>query len=127
MRSELLVTKISNVYVENGMLYTTYTVPHIHLEDAKQDIALIKAAFADFLPLPLVIDNRQVKTTSKEVRDYFASDEASSMVNCSAIVLNSTLAKISINLFLQFSKPKYPVKMFTDVESAVKWASQFKK
>lgn len=127
MRSETLVTKISSVYVEDGILYTTYTAPHIHLEDSKQDIVLIKAAFADFLPLPLVIDNRQVKTTSKEARDYFASDEAASMVTCSAIVLNSMLAKISINLFLQFSSPRYPVKMFTDMESAIKWASQFKK
>jgi hypothetical protein len=124
---DVLVTDIAEVYVADGILYVKFLADELKIVETKAHIAAVKARFGEHLPLPGVIDNGKAKAASKEIRDYFASDEVGSVISASAIVMNSVVTKIAINLFLQFSKPKYPVKLFTEVDKAVEWANQFKK
>jgi hypothetical protein len=38
-----------------------------------------------------------------------------------AVIINNTLLEIAANFFIKFQKPKYPFKVFTDREEALKW------
>jgi hypothetical protein len=127
MRSELFKTNMAEVYIEDGIMHIYLTQETMELEPLKKHMATLKAHFSEHLPMPSVVNNGKTKSTPKNVRDYLASDEVGEILSSSALVVNSALTKIAVNLFLQFSKPKYPVKMFTDTESAIKWVSQFKK
>jgi hypothetical protein len=127
MRSELFKTNIAEVYIEDGILHVYLAQETMELEPLKKHMAAVKVHFAEHLPIPSVINNGKTKTASKEVRDYLASDEVGEIISSSAIVVNSLITKIAVNIFFQFSKPKYPVKMFTDPEAALKWVMQFKK
>jgi len=124
---EVFITDVAEVYVSEGILYVKFLLEDLKIEATKAHIAAVKARFGQYLPLPCVVDNGKSKASSKEIRDYFASDEVGSVISASAVVMNSVVTKIAINLFLQFSKPKYPVKLFTEVDKAVEWVSQFKK
>lgn len=127
MRSELFKTNMAEIYIEDGVMHVYLTQETMELEPLKKHMATLKAHFLEHLPIPSVINNGKTKATPKEVRDYLASDEVGSILSSTALVVSSAITKIAVNLFLQFSKPKYPVKMFTDPEAALEWVKQFKK
>jgi hypothetical protein len=106
-------------------LFTIFTVKEMTLDQLKEHNRIVKSEFADVLPLPSLVDSRVIINSSKEVRDYGAKESGDSVAV--AVLLGSTLNKIAMNLFMTFSKPKYPIKAFNDQATALKWLEQYKK
>jgi F0F1-type ATP synthase assembly protein I len=127
MSNQIFKTDIAELRLENGILYTTFVVPSITLEDAKAHVSAVSAHYAQLLPLPAVVTSRGTKNIPKTVRDYLAGEEIKHVLTSAAMVLSSALAKITVNLFLQFSKPKFPVKAFTTFDAAEAWSREMKK
>jgi hypothetical protein len=125
MTTKITKTGIADCYVENGVLFTIFTVKEMTLDQLKEHNRIVKSEFADVLPLPSLVDSRVIINSSKEVRDYGAKESGDSVAV--AVLLGSTLNKIAMNLFMTFSKPKYPIKAFNDQATALKWLEQYKK
>lgn len=114
-------TPLGKIYIENGILYADIQSTTIDLAMAKSHMELIQHQAGHLFQIPGVVDSTCVKPISKEVRDYFAKHETSAQTSAAAVILKSTLTRIAGNLFMQFNKPKYPMKFFTDRAKAVEW------
>lgn len=123
----IVKTPLGEIYAEAGILYITFTNEDMRLEDAKVHVEMILENFADVLPLPTLVNNGNLKNSSKEARDYFAGPDMAKISTVLALLINSSLAKIAGNLFLQFNKPNVPTKLFTDRAKALEWLNTVRK
>lgn len=117
-------TPCAKAWIEDSILYLEYFPQKVTLSQAKEHIKVIKEAFKDNLPMPCLSDLKKVKGTDRDVRNYLASEEVSQLNTAVAILGPSGLAKIIGNLFLKFSRPQYPTKIFSDYEKAVNWLKE---
>ena len=92
----------------------------INYTDAVASIEAI-AKITGNMALPVFCDARQLKSASKEAREYYAGVEAQKNLKAAAILIGSPLTKSVVNFFLLFNKPPYPIKMFTSEEEALQW------
>jgi hypothetical protein len=127
MSADILKTSIAECYVENGILYTTFMVEELLLDDLIAHTTAVRTHYADVLPLPALVYIGKLRAATKEVRDYSAKEGSEGIVIATAIIQTSMLMRIGTNLFMTFSKPKHPVKAFADEVSALKWLEQYKK
>jgi hypothetical protein len=118
-------TPIGDVTLKGGIMYVYQYPMEATLEQAKQHIAMLKEELKDYLPLPALINIKDMKTSKKEVRDYMSGDELNSMIIATALITGSGLSKILGNLFLSFSKPQFPTKLFSEEEKAAEWLQQY--
>ena len=78
---------------------------------------------------PILLDFSNIKTITREAREYYTSEENSSSVLAVAIVTDSIVGRVIGNFFigLNFNKVGAPVKMFGDLDDAKTWLQQFLK
>jgi len=95
----------------------------INLEDAKENsIAVNSLSGPD--NFVLIVDTRNIKSITKEARDYFSMRGRSSRVFAFAILIDSPLSKIIGNFFMGLNKPRVEVRLFTDENKAVYWCKK---
>ena len=92
--------------------------------DAK-DILTASAKINQGKPYPALVDTRQVKSISREAREYFAGREASTIHKACAILIDSPVSSMMGNLFLKLNKPIMSVKLFTNENEALAWLKGF--
>jgi hypothetical protein len=111
--------------ISHGILIGTYK-PNvlITLKHAKEIVAS-RIAFMDERDMPILILNQGIIKMDKDARDYLASAEGIKGLKCAAILINSNFISITVNFFLQVTKPKLMVKTFTDKEEALHWLQDF--
>ncbi len=109
---------------EGNVMYAEFKVPLMDLVAARESVSarLLAAEGKDYL---FLIDARKVNSITKEARDFLASDEGSKHVIASALVIESKVGKLLGNFFLQISKPKVPLKLFTNKNDALDWLNSF--
>lgn len=122
-----LQTPLGEAYLEDGIIYTIIGAKEISLDMAKEHVRMLYEIWNDHLPAPVMSVLGDMKNISKETRDYLASEESTRNMRALALVVNSSLSKIVGNLFLQFSRPRIPNKLFTDKGKALEWLRQFKR
>lgn len=76
--------------------------------------------------IPLVANFKNIRSTTKDARDWFSRPESYRGLTCGAFIIKSSLARFVLSFFLNFSKSPIPSKVFNDTEAAVIWASNFK-
>ena len=74
---------------------------------------------------PLLIDSRNIKSISKEARDYFSIQNRDTNVTSFAIIIDSPLSRIIGNFFMGLNKPSVPAKLFNNEEDAIMWLKQY--
>lgn len=74
----------------------------------------------------VIIDARVNITATKEAREWGSTDEPHKLLLAQAFVVNSTANKLVGNFIIQFHKPKVKTKLFSTVESALKWINELK-
>ena len=67
-----------------------------------------------------LIDLRDVLFIDSKTREYAAAQYREHVAG-QAILIESKISSYFANLFLKFSRPKVPTKLFTDEEEAFKW------
>lgn len=96
------------------------------LEDAQNHFYTIKERMVDGLYY-VVADLRATKRPpTKEVRDFMASKEVTQYIGGLAVLVKSGVSKMFGNIFLKFSKPDHPTKIFTNEAQAKEWLKQLK-
>ena len=91
----------------------------ISLEAAYEIVEYRKTHFPDKYYWLLYIEDFEYITP--QARAYFASDYSNTNVIKWAFILNKPFSILLSNLFIFINKPKVPVKLFSDTESAIKW------
>jgi hypothetical protein len=126
MSSSFFENNYIKAWYENNILFAEFKIEKLDLKSAKETVDL-RLDMAEGVNHLVLIDAQQVKTITKEARDYFASEEGSKFIIASALVLNSTVGKLLGNFFLQISKPKVPLHLFTNKNDALEWLNSFQK
>jgi hypothetical protein len=111
--------------MENGILIATYK-PNIRitLKHAKEIVAA-RITFTDGVAIPTLILNQGIIKMDKDARDYLSSAAGIKGLQCAAILINSNFISITVNFFLNVTKPKLLVKTFTDKNEALQWLQGF--
>lgn len=69
----------------------------------------------------LLIDTKEIKSITKEARDFFSMKGRDSKVIAFAILIKSPLSTIIANFFMGLNKPRVPVRLFYDEKKALDW------
>ena len=109
---------------EENILCILFKKPVVDLELAKMSVSLrLKATNCS--PCKLYLDPKNVKSMTKEARDYYTSDEAMQLADAAAVLSTSMITKLIATFFLSFNKPPKPFKIFTSKEKAFEWLKGF--
>jgi len=95
------------------------------LEEANKDIQEWRAEFGEEKMNCVSVINPHAKST-KEQRDWVA-EVLPSLINSWALINDSALGRMAVNLFIGLRPPEYQLKVFRDSESAKEWIKQFVK
>lgn len=111
--------------IEDGILYLKVKKSNeFNLQMAKVCVKDLEE-YTNHKPYPCLMSVVEIKSLTKEARDYFAH-EGDSHILADAILVNSPIMKMISNFFIKVSKPRKPTKMFTDKAEALEWLNQFK-
>lgn len=95
------------------------TIAH-ELVENRLDFAAGKSIYA-------LIDFTNVKSVTKEARDYMNSAEGGLQgISGGAFLSNNVVATLFVNLYLKVSNPKIPAKFFTSQADALQWLKKIK-
>ena len=122
----IVKTATSINWIQNGILFSKNTGDEkITLDEAKT----ITSAFRKLspVPLPLLVDLAIPKGQTREAREYFAKDPTHlETYTAVGLLISNPISKVLANFFLGLNKPDRPTKLFTNIEEAVLWLSEFK-
>lgn len=92
------------------------------LQKALDNLEMEKRLFGDNDYYCLtIVDIRNIVGVSKEVRALAKTEVITKNHEAFALIINSALSRLIGNFFLGINKPKVPIKLFEDKESAKKW------
>lgn len=74
---------------------------------------------------PLLIDLKNLKSITAQARSYFSLSGRESYVNAFAFIVHSRFQRMVGNIFIQFNRPRVPVRLFNDEIQAVEWLRQY--
>jgi hypothetical protein len=109
---------------EDGIICFSYKQNIVTLDIAKLGVE-IRLNSSGFKPKAMFVDLRNIKTVTKEARDYYTSTEAIQLLTATAVLTESVLTKTIVTFFLNFNKPKLPFRMFTNKGKAFAWLKEF--
>jgi hypothetical protein len=75
---------------------------------------------------PLLVDIRQIKSQTREAREYYGGEESGACFSAAAVLVGSPVSRLLGNFFLGFNKSVHaPLKLFTSEEEAIEWLQTF--
>jgi hypothetical protein len=96
------------------------------IEIAKQ-IVENRLEYTNNQPMYTVIDGSNLKSTTKEARDYMTNpDGGLKGILAGAFLANSVVTTVIINLYLTINKPPTPAKFFSNKQDALKWINEIR-
>lgn len=94
----------------------------IQLEDAKEDMELSEKLVAEVNYFATIIDTANIKSVSKEARDWYSQSQNDNPRNVSvALIVNSFYTRIIANFFLGFKNSRTEMKIFNEKDDANEW------
>ena len=95
--------------------------------DTAKEIVRSRLEYCHGVSMYVLIDATNIKSVTKEARDYMNSPEGGLKgVLGGAFLSNNVVATLVINLFLKVSNPPIPAKFFTNKKEALKWLRKIK-
>lgn len=126
MKNREIETKTAKIIlIEDGFIrYNVLPGVEVTLEDTKEYVR-IPTELTKGKKLLNLTDLREVKSITREARDYLAGEEATKITTACALLISSPLSKVVGNIFLGLNRPTYPTKLFTSEEKAIAWLREF--
>lgn len=127
MNSDSFDSQYLTLRKENSILFIKFK------EDLNANLGIAREmvgqrlSFIGDMEYPTLVDTRKVKFVSKEARDYFAKGDGIKGVTALAILTDNLISALTANLFITFSKPTIPTRIFKNEKTAIEWLSQFVK
>jgi len=112
-------------WVENTILCSEYKSGfEMNLENSKE-IYAIRKQISDGINQYFLYDISNLKSMSKEARDY-GEKYGMDHLAASAVIVNSSVKMLLYNAFLKLKKVNIPVKAFLEKELALQWLHKLK-
>ncbi len=124
MKNLILDNELVSIEIENNIIFTTLKVNSVDLDIAKKAVDYRLNVVKDKRYL-LVSDIRIVKNSTKQARDFLASEAGCEGVIAAAVIIDSSVGSMIGNFFISISKPLVPTKIFTNENDAKKWLAQY--
>jgi hypothetical protein len=119
-------TPIGTIWLdETGLLWHRLDAGvAVSFDDVQATVGVVRSITGG-KPVPAVVDIRGAAFADRAARDGFAGDEESSAEIATALVVDNAFSRRLGDLFLRWSTPDRPVRMFTSEEEAAAWARTF--
>jgi hypothetical protein len=113
--------------IENDIIFFKYR-PSIEIDIAMaKDLVNKRLDYTGGQSVYTLIDFTNVKSVTKEARDYMNSPEGGLKgILGGAFLSNNVVATLFINLYLKVSSPSIPAKFFTNTDDAITWLQKTK-
>ncbi len=126
MKETLLDNDEITFELENGILIGTGKSPFLDIHVAIK-ITNYRLEIQKGKSNPILSNIKMTKNSTKEARDFLASEKGCKGVIAAAILINSDVTSMIANFFMRISRPIVPTKIFTDEAEAKTWLSQYVK
>ena len=118
-------TEFIKIWMEDEILRATFSENlEMNLDIAKHCVNE-RIKFSKGKNYLCLIDMRNLKSVTKEARDYMGT-EGAKLIIAGALLIGSALTRMLGNIFLLLNKPLVPSKLFTNEKEAKEWLMQFK-
>ncbi|UTW62255.1 hypothetical protein KFE98_19990 [bacterium SCSIO 12741] len=116
-------TRAADVSLDDqGIIHMTFTQnSKITLSDAQEIFRVRRELEPNRSKQLLLLDMRATPGANREARFYSKKKEVIDTTQAMAMIVENYSSQILGNFFLGFIRGDYPVRLFTDEESAVKW------
>lgn len=104
---------------DNGILELIFAGELVDPEKMVENNEFLEKEFNTAAGMLMLVDMRHVTKSNRAVRKASSNNE--NVESVVALLTGSGLSRIVGSLFLSFSKPKYPIKLFTKRENAIEW------
>jgi|ERR1051326_821586 hypothetical protein len=109
---------------EDGVLYSIgKKVPPETLEESKKTLGQFKDIIGH-KKVCMILDVTNAQPSTKETRDW-AAKELPPLVKAMALISNSPLGRMVVNLFFGLKPPPYPARMCASEKEAKEWIRQY--
>lgn len=109
---------------KDGIIHV-YIKPNIHIDIDVQKRMLAAYWKVTDVRRPFVFEVGEFTSISKEARQNATKIEEDAPVAATAIVVTNLGHRIIADYYYKFNRPKRPIKIFKNSESAVEWLSQY--
>ncbi|MBU0665292.1 MAG: STAS/SEC14 domain-containing protein [Proteobacteria bacterium] len=126
MEQEKIVIRVGIVWLGKDEIARVIHDPgtELTLADAQETMAAyVKVTKGK--RLPLFVDTKKMKSMTREVRLYYASEEAAKQASAVAIIVDTPVSRVLGNFYLGLSHPRLPSRLFTSEHEALKWLKGF--
>lgn len=108
--------------IENETLFCSYKQNIVMDLNMAKRIVKDRMEFTKGKSYPILIDFTNLKSATKEARDYMNDPNGGLMgLTKGAFLSNNVVTTVFINLYLKINKPTIPAKFFTNKQEAIKW------
>lgn len=113
--------------IENDIIFFKYK-PKIEIDiNIARELVKSRLDYTDGQSVYTLIDFTNVKSVTKEARDYMNNPEGGLKgILGGAFLSNSVVATLFVNLYLKVSNPSVPAKFFTSSADAITWLKKIK-
>lgn len=112
--------------IKDGIvLVDTIAKEELTADEAKEGFDLTMK-LTNNTPALLLCDYSNLKSQTKECRNYYASQEVASMTKACAIISSSVFGRMLANFYMGLNKPKSPTRFFANKNEAIVWLNSFK-
>ncbi len=94
------------------------------MDEIMEDMTKVRSFIGEGKVCIIVESNSKSQSPPREHRDAVA-DALGSVTKAMAIVSSSPLSRMIANLFFSFKPPVYPMKLFSNVQHARAWITQY--
>jgi hypothetical protein len=113
--------------IENDIIFFKYK-PSIEIDiQTAKELVTSRLDYTEGRPVYTLIDFTNVKSVTKEARDYMNSANGGlNGILGGAFLSNSVVATLFVNLYIKVSNPSIPAKFFTNSGDAISWLKKIK-
>ena len=120
------ITRTGKIWLNTDGILQIETFPGVEdtMEDARENVAAC-AKCAAGQRRPILIDMRNIKAQSREVRAYYTGPETKNLLVAIGILVESPMSRMIGNFFLGFNKMDMPTRLFKSEDEALTWLKGF--
>jgi len=126
MKTLLLENEEVLIELEDGIVFAHWKIFHVDINSA-QRLVKYRLECTNNGSYPILSNIKSIKNSTKEARDFLASENGCEGIIAAALLVNSHIGSLLANFFIKINKPNRDTRMFTDEIEAKKWLRQYVK
>ena len=112
--------------IKDGIVFVKINEKEELTADEAQEGFDLTMKLTNNTPALLLCDYSNLKSQTKECRNYYASREVAKMTKACAIISSSVFGRMLANFYMGLNKPQTPTRFFTDKNEAILWLNTYK-